>query len=329
MKKVIGLLILMLALAACGGADEAVVETAVDQVEEAVAVVEEVVAEEAAVVEVVEETAVEVVEEVAVAVDSGEEIRLQADYADALDVQSQLALGTLKLEDSPQAVDEAQAADLLPLWRAYQTLSESNITADVEMNALLNQIQGKMTTAQLQAIVALSLTGEDVATMLEDGTLSGAMRGGGNSEGDGSKAGGFGGGPGGGGGRSSELGEVDQDAIATRRAERFGDEDPEAAFQEMMLVGAVTQLLGVKTGEVSSAPGGFTIIFDTIAAELGMDVDALRTEASGDGTLADIIVANGGDVDAMHALLVTALADSDVASTQDDLSAFVTEVLNR
>ncbi len=316
MKKVIGLLILVLALAACGGTDE-VVETAVDQVEEAAVVVEE--------------TAVEVVEEVA-AVESGEEIRLQAEYADALAVQSQLALGTLKLEDSPQAVDEGQAADLLPLWRAYQSLSDSNITADVEMEALLNQIQGKMTTAQLQAIAALALTTEDVTAMMEDGTLSGAMRGGkdggnGGSSGMGGPGGGMGR-PGGGGG-GSDLGAVDQDAMATRRAERFGTEDPEAAFQEVMLVGAVTQLMGVKTGEVNSAPGGFSIIFDTIAAELGMDADALRQEAGGDGSLADIIVANGGDVDAMHALLLIALADSDVASTQDDLGAFVTEALNR
>ena len=313
MKKGIGLLILVLALAACGGTDE-VVETAVNQVEEVAAV------------EVVEDASDEA------AVESGEEIRLQADYADALAVQSQLALGTLKLEDSPQAVDEAQAADLLPLWRAYQSLSDSNITADVEMEALLNQIQGKMTTAQLQAIAALSLTGEDVNAMLEDGTLRGAMRGGedggnGSSSGIGGPGGGMGG-PGGGGG-GSDLGAVDQDEMATRRAERFGDEDPEAAFQEVMLVGAVTQLMGVKTGEINSAPGGFTIIFDTIAAELGMDADALRTEAGGDGSLADIIVANGGDVDAMHALLVDALADSDVASTQDDLGAFVTEALNR
>jgi len=39
-----------------------------------------------------------------------------------LSAASQLALGTLQLEDSEQTVDESQAATLLPLWQAYQSL---------------------------------------------------------------------------------------------------------------------------------------------------------------------------------------------------------------
>ncbi len=293
MKKLTGLLVLMmLLLVACGGADVA---------------------------------------EGITAVENDDEFRLQTEYADALDIQNQLALGTIKLEESAQAVDEAQAAELLPLWQAYQSLTESNITADAEIDALLNQIQGGMTTEQLQAIAAFALTNEDIAAMLESGALVGGMRGGRNSGEDG-PAGGFGGGPGGGpgGGRPDSLGEVDQDAIATRRAERFGTDDPESSFQETMLVMTVTRLLAEKTGEVTTARAGdFNIIFETIAAELSMEVDALRTEMNGENTLAEIIVANGGDVEEMQTLLVDALADSELANRQDDLDAFVVETLNR
>lgn len=320
MKKVIGLFILVLMLAACGGTDEAATQ--------------ETVVEETAVEMMVDEETMD--EETAVS--SSTNTRLQANYADALNVQSQLAVGTLKLEESPQAVNETQAAALLPLWRAYQSLSQSDITADVEIEALLNQIQGKMTAAQLEAISALALTDEDVAAMLADGSLVGGLRGGGDRQGAG-EAGGFPGGgglpggrPGGGPGGGGDVGAVDQDAIATRRAERFGSENPEEAFQELMLVNAVTRLMGEKTGEVTDTRAGggdFALIIDSIAAELDMDVDALRAEMGGDGSLADIIVANGGDVDAMHALLVDALANSDAAATPDDLDAFVTDVLSR
>ena len=43
---------------------------------------------------------------------------LDTAYENALDVTSQLALGTLNLEDTANAVTEEQAAKLLPLWRA-------------------------------------------------------------------------------------------------------------------------------------------------------------------------------------------------------------------
>jgi len=304
MKKLTSLLMLiLLLLAACGGTDDVVVTD-----------------EDAGVVET----------------DGGEtavKTELQADYANALTVQSQLALGTLKLEESAQAVSDAQAADLYPLWSAYQALGESDITAGAELTALLGQIQDNMTAAQLEAIAALALTDDDVTSMLEDGTLTRSMASSGKEDGEtmGSGGGGGGGGTGvpGAGGGSTDLTAVDLDAQATRRAEEFGDEDPEVVFQEMLVVGAVTQLMGIKTGDITASLNGYTIILDSIAAELGMDVDALRAETAVDATLADIITANGGDVDAMHALLLAELADSEIADTQDDMDAFVTEALNR
>ena len=49
--------------------------------------------------------------------------RLTADYNQALPVQSQLAVGTLQLEETDLAVDEALAAEILPLWRALQSFA--------------------------------------------------------------------------------------------------------------------------------------------------------------------------------------------------------------
>jgi hypothetical protein len=74
--------------------------------------------------------------------------RLTADYADALPVQSQLAVGMLQLEETDLAVDEALAAEILPLWRALQSLSNSYTTAEAEITAVLNQIQDTMQPAQ-------------------------------------------------------------------------------------------------------------------------------------------------------------------------------------
>ena len=58
-------------------------------------------------------------------------------------------------------------------------------------------------------------------------------------------------------------------------------------------------------------------------------VETAGGETADDATLADIITVNGGDVDTMHALLLDILADSEIADTQDDMDAFVTEALNR
>ena len=75
--------------------------------------------------------------------------RLSDDYGDALSVQGQLALGTLQLEETELAVDEALAAELLPLWRAAQSLANSDTAADAEVKAVINQIQDTMTPEQV------------------------------------------------------------------------------------------------------------------------------------------------------------------------------------
>ena len=78
-----------------------------------------------------------------------------------------LLVGTLKLEDTDQAVTKEEAAQLLPLWQAYLSLSNSQTAAEAEVEALLKQIQSTMTTQQLQAIEAMNLTSTDMLNLMQ------------------------------------------------------------------------------------------------------------------------------------------------------------------
>lgn len=116
------LIILALALAACGGTDEAA--------------------------EVVD---VESGGETAVAT-------LTDDYDDALTIRNQLLLGVMRLEGTPQAVTTEQAAELTTLWQAFAALSDSGTAAPEETEAIQNQIIAALTVEQVNAIVTMQLT---------------------------------------------------------------------------------------------------------------------------------------------------------------------------
>ncbi|MCK5634534.1 MAG: hypothetical protein KAI06_05580 [Anaerolineales bacterium] len=156
---------------------------------------------------------------------------LNEDYPDALSVQTQLTLGTLKLEESDHAVDAEQAAELLTLWQAIRSLSSSDITAEGEIEAIVNQILETMSSEQLEAIAAMELTQEGVLELTQelglarggelttDGDPRGTAPDGGVPGSGGGLGGGMGGGPGGGG--AGELGgDLDPEQIATLQAER-------------------------------------------------------------------------------------------------------------
>jgi hypothetical protein len=274
---------------------------------------------------------------------------LGTDYDDALSVQGQLALGTVRLEETEWAVDEAQAAELLPLWRALQSLSGSDTTAAAELDSVIAQIQETMTPGQLEAIKAMGLTTETMTEMMESGELG--LPGGGPgmvvTGGEGGPAGatfsfegpaGGGGaaggppagavmievGPGGpppggspGGGPDMMLsGELSEEDMATRQA-AFESGD----FQERLLMGLTIRLLAEKTGEVIENPG--VAIADTVyrvvSEAIGLSVEELQGQAAEGQTLAEIIEANGGDVEAVQATLVTALEE--LPDTSEDMDA--------
>lgn len=89
---------------------------------------------------------------------------LSTAYDDALDVTAQLALGTLRLEKTADAVTEAQSAELLPLWLA---LAGSELQGSAERNAVLMQIEATMTADQVETIAALQLTNVDALSWVD------------------------------------------------------------------------------------------------------------------------------------------------------------------
>ena len=82
-------------------------------------------------------------------------------------LEDKLAIGTLKLEGTDQAVTAVQAKTLLPLWKAVKTLSASNTTATAEMTALYSQIQDAMTAQQIQAIKDLNPSPSDLQALMK------------------------------------------------------------------------------------------------------------------------------------------------------------------
>lgn len=174
----------------------------------------------------------------------------------------QVAIGTLKLDETDNAVTAEQAQELLPLWETLQVLSESDTAAQQEMDALVEQIQETMTTEQRQAITAMNLTRADMQSILREQGLSlgGSQAGGQNNNftgrnqnggggfgpggfpGGAPPQGGFPGGPGGGGGQGSGL---TPNQIATAQASR---QQTSRVLVPPMLINALIEYLQAKVG---------------------------------------------------------------------------------
>jgi hypothetical protein len=88
--------------------------------------------------------------------------------ASTMTLETKLAIGILKLEGTDNAVTAEQAKELLPLWKGVKVFSSSDTISDAEMEALDQQIQDTLTTAQLQAINAMDLSGQDMSTIASD-----------------------------------------------------------------------------------------------------------------------------------------------------------------
>jgi len=80
---------------------------------------------------------------------------------------NKLLVGTLRLEDTDQAVSAEEATQLLPLWQAYRALSNSDTAAEAEVDALIKQIQSTMTSDQIQAIEAMNLSSQDMMDLMQ------------------------------------------------------------------------------------------------------------------------------------------------------------------
>ncbi len=261
---------------------------------------------------------------------------LTSSYRNALSVPGQLALGTMQLEETALAIDEAQATALLPLWQAVSALRSSDTTAQAELDAVVQQIQDTMTAEQVAAIANMQLTTESLTALQENGVL-GFGRGMGGQGSSGGTAGGFsrgggmgsglpGGGPGGGfGGGIPGGGEADPATQATRQAQ-FASSDA-GEMQEMALMNAVVRLLQTKTGE-APAPraGSLEAAWQIIGAASGLTLEELRAQLAAGQTPAALIAAHGGDVTAVFEELMAALAETPLAE-QVDLSDYVNNLL--
>jgi hypothetical protein len=193
--------------------------------------------------------------------------RLNASYTGALPVETQLVLGTLKLEGTSLAVDSAAAAKLVPLYSLLQQMTASGTSAQAEIDAVLDQIQGTMTPDQIHAIAAMKLTQTDLQSYLGQNGKS-AQVSSGTPASSSSSGGGFpadpggggvppsgGGGPSGGapgdgaggvpaGGSGSSL---SQNQIATLQAQKTGTPGFSGSGTPAFLVNQLIQLLQKKT----------------------------------------------------------------------------------
>ena len=76
-----------------------------------------------------------------------------------------LALAMLKLEGTENAVTPAQASELLPLWTIMQG---GSLQGQAETDAVLKQIEGKLTEPQRAAIDAMDLTFQDIGAWMQE-----------------------------------------------------------------------------------------------------------------------------------------------------------------
>lgn len=234
-----------------------------------------------------------------------------------LSARARLALGTMQLNESGWPVDESQAAELLVLWQALVALDASATTAGAETSALVAQIESTLRPEQQRAIAGMDLALDELGTTLGRGfggqtegePPGAALRGGGGAlPGGGGRPGG--GGPGGLGGGPG--GAVEPEALATRRAEAGTAFGPDRLATQ-----AVVRWLQQVTGEAPlNARNPIGTVLEIVSKATGLSQELLETEMQS-ASLASIIEANGGDVAAVQAELVAAMADTNLAERVD------------
>ena len=157
--------------------------------------------------------------------------------------------------EKPLAITPEQAEELLPLWNLTKTLIESDTSAQVEVDAVMDSILDAMTDEQMAYIEELQFGPEQFRQIMEDYDIGFGFRGGegdtGNIPSGGFPPGGFGGvpgqGPEGGQGRGQGFGgfqdlSPEQQATAqAMREERGGG--GRGFFGNQALVEALIDLL--------------------------------------------------------------------------------------
>jgi hypothetical protein len=237
-------------------------------------------------------------------------VTLDADYANALPVPSQLAIGTFLLEDTDNAVTAEQASELLPNYQMLQALQSSGTAAQVELDTVLNQIQGAMTDEQLTEIKAMALTTDNLFEVLQErGGLGGGFGGGAGGGGGfrppaGVIPGGGGRGPGGGFDGNQNLSPEEQEAaLAERMNSVMG------AAMTRMLISMLEARAEGERWEVAAPDQNFLLqrqVLGAISESAGVDQQEVFAQARDGATLLEITQANGVDVDELVDLVIDA-----------------------
>ncbi len=239
-----------------------------------------------------------------------------------LAAEAELAIGSLLLDDTDFAITAEQAETLLPLWQAYQSLTTSGTAADIELEAIINQIEGEMSTEQIAAIQEMSLSEESIQELLQNGTIRLGGFGGENAAGEGGQGRGFGGGQlgggpaGGGGGQGGGVQGLDPATIQTRQAERAADGGGAGAGIGRLTTGAVIRLLEAKTGvaQPDQQQAGFALI-QTFSEAMGLPVQEIRGAMEEGQTFGEYAEANG-DLEAVRTTLIESLGDLELPEGQ-------------
>jgi hypothetical protein len=104
---------------------------------------------------------------------SSQNLKASASSTSSLSLEGQLLVGTFKLENTSLAITSEQAATLIPLWEALQSLASSNSAASQEVDAVVSQIESSMSKQQVSRITTMKLTQQDLAaTAIDTGSVS-------------------------------------------------------------------------------------------------------------------------------------------------------------
>jgi len=115
-------------------------------------------------------------------------------------------------------------------------------------------------------------------------------------------------------GMGGDLGEMGTDARATRIAGMGGNAgDMMAAFANRALTNTLIRSLQVKTGELDAAAvqAGWSnqTLWNIVSESTGIPLETLQEETANGATLAEVIRANEGDLEAAKAALAEAFRD--------------------
>ena len=130
------------------------------------------------------------------------------------------------------------------------------------------------------------------------------------------------------GGMPADGAVIDDATRATRQAAFAADG---GSMSEQIYIMTAVRWLEVKTGTAVN-PGNLMleVVFPVVSDALGLTVAALQTEMATGQTLTEVITAQGGDVAAIRAALITAVSESNTmpdTTTAESIESFVDNLL--